>query len=56
MRLVGAVLAEQDEEWIDQRRYLGLDVVRQCRAALLTDDDKDNQGVNLLPAPDDGAR
>ena len=48
--LVGAVLAEQHDEWIEQRRYLGLDVLKQCRAALATDPNQDQQEVALLPA------
>lgn len=34
IRLVGAVLAEQHDEWAEQRRYLGLDALKTARAVL----------------------
>ena len=36
VRLVGAVLAEQHDEWAEGRRYLGLDVLTRARAAART--------------------
>jgi transposase-like protein len=36
VRLVGAVLAEQNDEWIEQRRYLGLEVLTKSRLRLIS--------------------
>ena len=36
-RLIGAVLAEQHDEWTEGRRYLGLDVLNRSRLTIITD-------------------
>ncbi|WP_062894647.1 IS256-like element IS1601 family transposase, partial [Mycobacterium avium] len=49
VRLVGAVLAEQNDEWAEGRRYLGLDILTRCRLTTITDDNPDI-GANDMPA------
>ncbi len=41
IRLVGAVLAEQTDEWAEGRRYLGLDILAKSRLTLIPDTGKE---------------
>ncbi|MGG7444298.1 IS256 family transposase [Zafaria sp. J156] len=49
IRLVGAVLAEQHDEWTESRRYLGLDLIQQSLAVGATPDTdpKEDTGTDL---------
>ena len=49
IRLVGAVLAEQHDDWIEGRRYLGLDVLARCRLRPVTDDPAPTEEVTVQP-------
>ena len=49
IRLVGAVLAEQTDEWAEGRRYLGLEVLARCRVTTVPATEPEI-GTEHLPA------
>jgi transposase-like protein len=50
IRLVGAVLAEQHDEWTEGRRYLGLDVLARSRISPVPDATQEVHHTSDLPA------
>ncbi len=49
-RLVGAVLAEQTDEWLEGRRYLGLDALARCRLNRVPDTNPEKTTTSTPPA------
>ena len=47
VRLVGAVLAEQHDEWTKQRRYLGLDILAKSRLTKITNENLIDEEVTI---------
>ena len=43
IRLVGAVLAEQHDEWAEGRRYLGLDILAKSRLIKINNDNPERK-------------
>ena len=50
IRLVGAVLAEQHDEWTEMRRYIGLEVLAKSRLRLVENTEPDPEQEATLPA------
>jgi hypothetical protein len=47
VRLVGAVLTEQHDEWTGGRRHLGLDVLARCRLRPVDDTGETTEEVTI---------
>jgi putative transposase len=47
VRLVGAVLAEQHDEWTEMRRYIGLDILAKSRLTKITNETSTDQEVTI---------
>ena len=51
IRLVGAVLAEQSDEWSEGRRYMGLDVLARSRVRIIAETDPAPTTSPVTPEP-----
>jgi len=50
IRLVGAVLAEQHDEWAEGRRYFGLDILARARLDLIDNPDPNQEETTAISA------
>ena len=51
VRLVGAVLAEQHDEWTEMRRYIGLDILAKSRLTMINNDQSTTSESEVLTPP-----
>ena len=50
IRLVGAVLAEQHDEWTEMRRYIGLDILAKSRLTIIENADTEEVTLTAITA------
>uniref|UniRef100_UPI0018E04EE1 transposase n=1 Tax=Streptomyces fildesensis TaxID=375757 RepID=UPI0018E04EE1 len=50
LRLIGAVLAEQTDEWIEARRYIGSEILARCRLHPIEGEATDEMSTTALTA------
>lgn len=51
IRLVGAVMAEQHDEWAEMRRYIGIEALAKSRLEIATGDTPDTTGTEVTEKP-----
>jgi transposase-like protein len=50
VRLVGAVLAEQNDEWTEDRQYMGLEILAACKKATASEAAENELTIEAISA------